>query len=312
MSSDQTTPSEVKTSKHFISAMNRFKHGGAAESLFVDGENPDEFFALLENAFEQHKPGYDQDAGLVTDSVRARWILNRRQRASDQYESVLYNRKPDARHFIPDIDVEEILIFDRYITAADRSLLRALQKLNLIKKMARDDERWKFQLEKQKKKFAMDVELFELRKQREEEMAEERDQQHIDQMTDEDLDKMNEEIEELTREQGVDEAGIPFINQQVWAAFDEAGVCLLPTEYIPTNHAVRRLILSSDGKDPKPQKVRRTYHLKGVVPETYYHLLKHEYEKHLEYQEVKQDLTFEEWSQVAATEPQFVPRKTDK
>ena len=311
MSSNQTNQSEAKTSKYFLSAMNRFKHGAAAESLFVAGENPDEFFALLENAFEQHKPGYDQDAGLVTDSVRARWILNRRQRASDQYESVLYNRKPDGRHFIPNIDVEEILVFDRYITAADRSLLRALQKLNLIKKMARDDERWKFQFEKQKKKFAMDVELFELRKKREEDMAEEREQDKVDQMTEEEINKMNEELEKMTRQPGIDEAGIPFINQQICAAFDETGACLLPTEYVPTNHAVRRLILSAEAYDPQPVKVRRVYHFKGVLPETYYHLLKHEYEKHLEYQEIQQDLTFEEWSKVAATEPQFVPRKTD-
>jgi hypothetical protein len=157
---NQTGP--TSTLGKLTSCMNNFKHGGASESLFLKGENPDEFFALLQNAFEQHQPVFDQEAALVTDLVRARWVLDRRVRVADRLESALFNSKPDGANSLTAADVGGINHFDRYVTQADRRLNRALKGLQLVKKMKRDESLWPLQLELQQIKLAAEAERFNL------------------------------------------------------------------------------------------------------------------------------------------------------
>ncbi len=144
--------------------MNNFQHGGTATTLFLPNEDPNVFFSLLENAFEQHQPAFDQDAALVTDSVRARWILTRRQLAAERYEAAVYERKPDPQSFVPSTDLAEIIAFDRYITQAERGLYRALKSLQLVQKMTNDKQRWQQQFESEKQRLAIHVERWELAK----------------------------------------------------------------------------------------------------------------------------------------------------
>ncbi len=159
---NQTGPTSV--TGRLASCMNNFQHGGTSTTLFLPDEEPKAFFSLLENAFEQHQPAFDQDAALVTDSVRARWILTRRQRAAERYEAALYERKPDSQSWVPTADLAEMTAFDRYITQAERGLYRALKSLQLVQKMTNDKQRWQQQFESEKQRLAIHVERWELAK----------------------------------------------------------------------------------------------------------------------------------------------------
>jgi hypothetical protein len=232
--------------------MNNFRHGGGSASLFIQGENAEDFFALLEDAFAQHQPAFDQDAAIVTDSVHARWILNRRQRAADQYEAGLYKLKPDPLNFIPKIELKEIDLFDRYVTTADRALTRALQKLQFIHKMARDEQRWQFQLEKEKQKLAIHVERFELAKQREERLAAKRaaneakeeavEAQRVHE--EEDTQSFVASLSELRKDVRIDPEHGVYIPQSIYAAFDQDGATIA-CEASPKNDKIRAIIASA-------------------------------------------------------------------
>jgi hypothetical protein len=289
--------------------MNNFRHGGASASLFIQGENPEDFFALLEDAFAQHQPVFDQEAAIVTDSVHARWILNRRQRAADQYEAGLYKLKPDPLNFIPKIELKEVDLFDRYVTTADRALTRALQKLQLIHKMARYDQRWQFQLEKEKQKLAIHVERFELAKQREERLAAKRGAKEAKaeaaeaQRVHDELDTQSfiASLGELRKEIRIDPEHGPYIPQAVYSAFDVAKGVTLASECSPKNEKIRAIIAGAAGYPTPPAKVIRTYHLKGVAPEHEW-LFSDENQRHLPYQEIRKPLTFDEWAALAENE----------
>ncbi len=269
---NQTGP--TSTAGKLKSCMNRLKHSGCSESLFIKGDNPDDFFALLENAFEQHQPAFDQDAILVTRSVRANWILMRRERAADQFESGLYERKPNGRLFIPDVDVKEVLLFDRYITAAHRAFTRALKDLQLIQKMARDDQRWQLQLAKEKEKIKNDPATAEF-------LAS--------------LANLKEDVHVPP------EPDPPHIPQSVYAAFDTDG-SLIASECSPTNDAVRNTITRSQQSPNPPKTVVRTYHFKGPVPAQYHWLLTNPNQRNLPYQEIRKSLTLDEWHKLTASE----------
>ena len=248
-----------------VSRMNNFKHGGCADVLFLTSDNPAEFFALLENAFEQHKPAFDQDADLVTDSVRARWIVNRRQRAADQGEGMILNTlnlTHNRDYHIAPTDLHQLDLYDRYLPRAERALNRALKNLQLIKKMANDDQRWQQQLIAQKQKLAHEVEKLELAKQREARLA---------------AKKKKEEKKEETKEE-TKEPTIPF------AELISAGVMPNPPKFKqtlfigpskgvtrifevnPSNEAIRRELRDND-------QVLRIYNFVGAVPDEYKHLL---------------------------------------
>lgn len=289
----QTGP--TTTAGKLASCMNNFRHGGASASLFIKGENPEEFFALLEDAFTQHQPCFDQDAAIVADSVHARWILNRRQRAADNWEAGLYTLKPDPKQFIPRIELKEIELFDRYVTTADRALTRALQKLQLIHKMARDDQRWQFQLAKEKQKLALHVERFELAKQRDERLAA---KQVAKEAKDAEKPAVASLITELRKEVRIDPEHGPYIPQALYAAFDETGATIA-CELSPKNEKIRALIAGAEGHPNPPTKVIRRYHFKGPVPLEYHWLLTHESQRHLDYQEISKLLTFDEWNNLA-------------
>jgi hypothetical protein len=133
--------------------LNHLKHGSTAKTLFLPNENPDDFFALLTDAFEQYQPATDHDAALVTRCIHDHWILLRRERAADAFEASLHIRKPDPTYWVP-VDLNEVHLFDRYKTEAARAYSRSLRNLQTIQKMTRDDQRWQHQLTKEKQKLA--------------------------------------------------------------------------------------------------------------------------------------------------------------
>jgi len=138
------------------SCMNNLQHGSTAKTLFLADENPADFFSLLENFFEQYQPTFDHDAGLITRAVHDFWIMLRRERNVDAYEKALHARKPDPTYWVQP-DLYEMHLFDRYKTEAARADTHSLKNLQTIQKMARDEERWQQQFEREKQKFAIDV-----------------------------------------------------------------------------------------------------------------------------------------------------------
>ena len=96
---EQNTSSPTPSGRA-VSALNHLTHGGTSQTLFLKDEDADEFFALLEDAFKYHSPTNSQDAGLVTDTVLARWFLIRRQQTHMYYEAKLHERKPLSTYWV--------------------------------------------------------------------------------------------------------------------------------------------------------------------------------------------------------------------
>ena len=227
--------------------MNNFQHGGTSTTLFLADEDPKAFLSLLENAFEQHQPAFDQDAALVTDSVRARWILTRRQRAAERYEAALYERKPDTQSWAPATDLAEMTAFDRYITQAERGLYRALKSLQLVQKMTSDKQRWQQQFESEKQRLAIHVERWELAKTNAARKKE----------ASADVSPNDPPPDNFSPEEEADFTAQSNNEQTVYIGY-EGGV-EHHYETSPTNRDLRPFL-------SKPDKVTRTYNFVGGIP----------------------------------------------
>jgi len=125
--------------------LNSLKHGGTAERLFIPGEDPRQFYALLADFFEEFKPATASRSAIVYDYCHARWFFWRRQRAHAACEWALGDRTP-CHAIYSDNDIAEVARFDRYLTQAQRALQRAMNNAEAIRKDAVDDERWREQL----------------------------------------------------------------------------------------------------------------------------------------------------------------------
>ena len=256
--------------------MNNLRHGAASESLFIKGEDPEQFFSLLENAFEQFQPAFDQDAICVTRLVKANWILDRRERAAAQFENQLYERKPDGKYFVPKTDIHEINLVDRYITTAERRLINALKTVQLIQKMNHDanvrEARWQKQFEQQKEIIVSQPATA-----------------HF-------LQSLNELTKEV-RDNDADNNG-PHIAQSVFAAFDHQGA-IIAHDTSPKNGVVAQLAAAPNA----PKRVVRTYHFKGRVPEKYHWLFTDpDKQRNLTYQEIRKPMSFDDWQSLVASE----------
>jgi len=124
-----------------VASRSNLKHGGAARRLFLPDENPEDFFALLESAFELYQPCREQDAPAVSDTAHAKWILLRRQRAFEYYEGMLVARKPDPKEWTAEED-HRLRLFDRYKIQAERAQVRALQNVKHIRKDGAWPRKW--------------------------------------------------------------------------------------------------------------------------------------------------------------------------
>ena len=146
-----------------LTCLNALKHGGRARTLFIPGEQPQDFFNMLAEDFATHKPITIQDSALVADATVARWMLWRRQRSYSKSEFEKYNDNDQEDTLNPN-DLRDLEQFDRYRIQAERSLGRALTALRHVKKDQFNSEKWHAQHEMQQKRFDLDVQRFELRK----------------------------------------------------------------------------------------------------------------------------------------------------
>ena len=268
-----------------LSCLNHLKHGSTSKTLFLKDENPEEYFALLENFFEQYQPAFDHDAALVARAVHDHWILLRRERTVDHYEAKLHERKPDPTYWIAP-DLHEMQLFDRYRTEAARAATRSLKNLQTIQKMARDEQHWQQQLESEKQKLAIHVERWQLLK---------KQQQRASAAAD-----VAESFAEESPELQVDEPG-PNIAQAVFVAV-EKGVTEI-FDIVPSNAQVERLIAAAASQSPQPPtQITRTYIFAGRIPPEYEWLITQDWERTAEDQEIRKSLSLHDWRKLAATE----------
>jgi hypothetical protein len=268
----KTTPKTP--SERAVVALNALTHGATAKTLFLEDDNPDEFFALLEDAFEHHQPTCRQDSDLVTDTVLARWFLSRRQRIYGAYEAALYKRKPDGFYWIP-CDVEDLEVFERYVTTASRALTRAFNNVRHIRRDAQSEYRWQTHHEFQKERFALQRERFELAKQKEERLTARRDAKELKQQK-----KEEEQIKNTTPALALNNDFPPIsalvaagltsapskFQQTLYIGFEDDDVTTVVYEVTPSNEKIREAISDED-------QVTRVYNFVGGVPPEYKHLI---------------------------------------
>jgi len=145
---------EIALPRSAYTCLNALKHGGTAESMFIQGENPAEFHSLLKEFFEEYRPGTTSHSAIVTDYCRARWMLWRRQRGQSFAEYSADAQTPTNGTFSDQV-LTGIDRYDRYITQAERAFQRAFQNVEAIRKDAVNDDRWLQQFELQVKKHEM-------------------------------------------------------------------------------------------------------------------------------------------------------------
>ncbi len=155
----------VTLSGRAISCMNHLTHGAASESLFIAGEDPAEFDALLKDGFDTYSPATEDDARLIGDFARARWFLTRRQRIHSTWEFELHNRQPDPSQWTRE-DMHQLNLFDRYQTQTERAFKRSLDNVMAIRKAAFNEQRRHDLLDLQRQRFQLQLDRFELSKER--------------------------------------------------------------------------------------------------------------------------------------------------
>ncbi len=159
------TPEPAPPSARALVCLNAITHGATSETLFILGEDPSAFDALLDEAFLTHQPSTTEHAALVTDSVVARWMLWRRQNAVITFEHQLNREVGDVCHWRAD-HFHTLHLLDRYKTQAERSHHRAFNQLRAIRQEATQDARWQEQLALQKQRFTLTRERFEFAQQK--------------------------------------------------------------------------------------------------------------------------------------------------
>jgi hypothetical protein len=262
-----------------LSCLNHLKHGSTSKTLFLKDEDPEEFFALLENLFLQYAPNFDHDAALVTRAAHDFWIMLRRERTVDAYEKALHTRKPDPTYWVQP-DLHEMHLFDRYKTEAARAYTRSLKNLQTIQKMARDEQRSQQLFEREKQKLAMDLLRWQ-QMQRQNEAAEI-------------AESFIEEKPVIVDEQG------PHIPQDLYVSMQDGITHIFDT--VPSNDEVHRIIAEANQLPTPPTHIVRTYIFAGLIPPTYQWLITEESQRTAKDQEIRKTLSFDEWRKLAAKE----------
>ena len=269
------------------SCLNHLKHGATATTLFLDDENPDYFFELLEDAFAEHTPGSKQSAGVVTRTVHDQWILLRRERACDNFEADLHIKKAHPADWA-DRDMHEMELLDRYRTTAARAYSRSLNDLYKLKKQKTNEDRWRQHFELQKRRFDLDLERFNLAKekavQKQKQTPPPEPEQNIDWEA------------ELDKSFPIPEAAVelppgPSLVQTLYIGVENKRTVVY--EVTPSNTQIRRNLSES-------AYVIRTYNFVGAVPPEYQHLITPNAVSWGKSTMVKKTYSFAEWSALVA------------
>ena len=297
-----------------LSSLNSLSHGGSAESLFILGENPADFYHEMDEAFERHQPSQAEDSHIVTESVKARWFLSRRHRAHARCEHHLHAQSPDPIHWT-EAQLNKLNLVDRYKTQAERAFRRSLSNLQSIRKETFSQERWREQLALQKEKTEMQHHKFEFAVEKYNRPLREAAAQAAKQAAD----KRAYEAERAQHEaahapiQTRKEFGGCAIVQKLCIHMEDDQTVI---GYIkPSNKKVRQIIAHRASYAEPPIKVVRNYFFTEGIPEQYEFLIDEHNPRPIEDAcGTQHQMNFDEYHELAETEDRIIatqPKQKD-
>jgi hypothetical protein len=127
----------VTASGKAASSQNAFRHGLTSARIVLPGEDPAEYDKLRESLLRQYIPANEVERTLVEELAAASWRLFRARRFETAVLAKILEGAPDpdaafATTFLEKPkDVDRLL---RYVTAHERAMYRALQKLEKLQK----------------------------------------------------------------------------------------------------------------------------------------------------------------------------------
>ncbi len=258
-------------------SLNALKHGASAKTLFLPTEDPAQFDALLDDAFEQYKPANAQDSDLVYDSVEARWFLRRRQHIRASSELELHLREPNCTSWSPE-DLHQLGIFDRYCTTAERAFRRALVNVRFIHTEAVKEHHWREQLDLRKQSL---------------EIAQAKEARLSSQSLKEEIKSHREATAPIQRD---------VIVQRAFISVNEDGATILD-QFFPSNDQVRKLIETAS-QFPNPlQSIVRHYSFLNDIPQEYHFLVPNGFERNADARyQIRQEMDFTQFLELASRE----------
>jgi hypothetical protein len=147
MSKDTAKPGPTTLAGKERCSGNAITHGGTSEKLIIAGERREDFEALLNDMLEEFSPTTAHARGMAEDAALARWYVWRKQRAYNTIETALYAAEPDEAKWSEETH-HRLALADRYKTAAERALKRALNNVQVLRKNVHDDRRLELQVQK--------------------------------------------------------------------------------------------------------------------------------------------------------------------
>jgi hypothetical protein len=295
-----------------LTSLNALNHGGAAETLFLPSEDPSVFFANLDDAFSHYQPGNAEESDMVTNSVHARWMFSRRQRALTFYEFELHKCENDPTAWHKKA-LDQLDLLDRYKTNSERALRRALINVHSIRQDAARTQHWQELLALRKQSLALQVEKWEhTKKARDAKQAKE-------DRAEEALLKKNPPFESILTDttprpgplQNLEEYDGSVIVQSAIICVTPAGNTYID-ELEPTNRKVRTMILHRASYANPPQQVVREFSFSDGIPDEYEFLIDKDFPRPDEDDcHISCALTFEEWETLAAKEDQIIASQPD-
>jgi hypothetical protein len=254
-----------------VSCLNSLTHGGASQTLFLPGENPADFHALLEDVFAEFQPGTLYSAGIAADAAVARWFVWRRQRALIETEAALSTAKPNQTDW-SDADLHRLNLFDRYKTQAERAARRAFVNVEALRKETTREIHWQTALEFQKQRFALETERFLLAKDKQTRLA---PQQELKAR------RAADALANLAKQKEQDEflranpfEGRPSVHQDIWITTSDDAETEI--EMLQSNEQIRFEIASRQDSKYRPEIVVRCFHVEGSLPEEFAWLTREE------------------------------------
>ena len=293
-----------------LACLNALTHGGTSQRMFIPGEDPTLFDTLMDEAFELYKPSTTADAGLVTDSVHARWVLWRRQRAHTNLEYDLHEKHPETLDWTAE-DYHSLELLDRYKTQAERALRRALVNVKDIRKEQLDTEKWRGLLALNKDKFALERDKFELVKAKDARLA-----PKIEAEVQRDIGIAKFETPKI-REEYVSKPEEPVIqfNEELNAHVIKQSISVLchddGSAYIddirPDHDEVRNLIQNSHQYKQPLDHVLRKFRFETFIPNEYTFLMREGHKLPMEGRLICEQLfNIENFNELAETERQIL------
>jgi hypothetical protein len=112
------------------SSMNRLSYGFASNTRFIKGEDPDEFYALLNDLTIEHQPSTPTEQILVEKMAHNQWISLRASRIQGELLEALTFKELN----------KTLPLMIRYQTTADRAFHKAHQELLKARKQTKKSE----------------------------------------------------------------------------------------------------------------------------------------------------------------------------